>query len=50
MRNPCLDAALAELDAVGIRNYQLARPDRFRDPIGRPPMRWLGVTFMSRRL
>ena len=25
MRNPCLDAALAELDAVGIRNYQLAR-------------------------
>ena len=25
MRNACLDAALAELDAVGIRNYQLAR-------------------------
>jgi hypothetical protein len=25
MRNPCLDAALAELDAVGIRDYQLAR-------------------------
>ena len=25
MRNPCLDAALAKLDAVGIRNYQLAR-------------------------
>src|SRR6516164_8278644 len=25
MRNLCLDAALAELDAVGIRDYQLAR-------------------------
>ena len=25
MRNACLDAALAELDAVGIRDYQLAR-------------------------
>ena len=25
MRNPCLDAALAELEAVGIRDYQLAR-------------------------
>jgi hypothetical protein len=25
MRNACLDAALAELDAVGIRNYQLVR-------------------------
>jgi len=25
MRNPCLDVALAELEAVGIRNYQLAR-------------------------
>ena len=25
MRNPCLDAALAELNAVGIRDYQLAR-------------------------
>jgi len=25
VRNPCLDAALAELDAVGIRDYQLAR-------------------------
>jgi hypothetical protein len=25
MRNPCLDAALAELDAAGIRDYQLAR-------------------------
>jgi len=25
MRNACLDAALAELDAVGIRDYQLVR-------------------------
>jgi hypothetical protein len=25
MRNPCLDAALAELEAVGVRDYQLAR-------------------------
>jgi hypothetical protein len=25
MRNPCLDTALTELDAVGIRDYQLAR-------------------------
>jgi len=25
MRNACLDAALAELEAVGIRDYQLAR-------------------------
>ena len=25
MRNPCLDAALAELDAAGVRDYQLAR-------------------------
>ena len=25
MRNPCLDAALAELETVGIRNYELAR-------------------------
>src|SRR6516165_12229007 len=25
MRNACLDAALAELDAAGIRDYQLAR-------------------------
>jgi hypothetical protein len=25
MRNACLDAAFAELDAVGIRDYQLAR-------------------------
>jgi hypothetical protein len=25
MRNPCLDAALAELEAVGIRDYQLVR-------------------------
>jgi hypothetical protein len=25
MRNPCLDAALAELEAVGIRSYELAR-------------------------
>ena len=25
MRNACLAAALAELDAVGIRDYQLAR-------------------------
>src|SRR5215813_11322045 len=25
MRNACLDAALAELDAVGIRDYQVAR-------------------------
>jgi hypothetical protein len=25
MRNPCLDAALAELEAVGIRDFQLAR-------------------------
>jgi hypothetical protein len=25
MRNACLDAAVAELDAVGIRDYQLAR-------------------------
>ena len=25
MRNACLDAALAKLDAVGIRDYQLAR-------------------------
>jgi hypothetical protein len=25
MRNACLDAPLAELDAVGIRDYQLAR-------------------------
>jgi hypothetical protein len=25
MRNPCLDAALAELEAAGVRSYELAR-------------------------
>ena len=30
MRNACLDAALAELDAVGIRDRVIARGDAFR--------------------
>ena len=44
MRNACLDAALAELDAVGIRDYQLARGSKHLQ------IRWTTTSGMLRIL
>lgn len=44
MHNPCLDAALAELDAVGIRDYQLARGSKHLQ------LRWTAVTGVLRMM
>src|SRR5215471_16551833 len=44
MRNACLDVALAELDAVGIRDYQLVRGGKHLQ------LRWTGAGHVLRVL
>jgi hypothetical protein len=46
LRNPCLDAAIAELEAVGIRSYQLAHGGKhlqLRWSVNGHPLRMLTI-------